>query len=108
MTLRAGDDILGMGGDEPSLVPGLGIIWFVGTNAIDNHKAEFLRDSRHYIDELFTRYDVIGNLIDARNITHQRWLRWLGFSFLRKEAKWGAHSVPFYEFAKAKPLCASY
>lgn len=102
-TLRSSleDAIFGMGGVRPvEGVPGLATVWFVGTNEIQNHKREFLLDSRLYVDEVQQDFRVLTNFVDARNTSHIRWLKWLGFKLFNRVERWGARSLPFYEFAR--------
>ncbi len=98
---------VGLFGVDPSEVENLGYIWMCSTPEITRHSFEFLKGSRVILDALHREYPVLTNLVDARNTVHHKWLRWMGFSFLRTIEKWGARGVPFHEFARLKPLCAS-
>lgn len=103
---RPGEPV-GLFGVDPSPA-GLpvGIIWMVSTPELERWPFHFLRISRTVVDQLNEQFPVLTNLVDARNTTHVRWLRWMGFSFLRTVEKWGAQSLPFHEFARLKPKCA--
>ena len=39
------------------------------------------------------------NYVDSRHHRAVKWLKWLGFSFIR-EARMGPSDLPFYEFAR--------
>ncbi len=94
-----------MGGVDAS-IPLVGVIWMTSTDAITKHRIKFLRETcEPMLQRLHQDYPILTNLVDARNTLHQRWLRWLGFKFLRRIEKWGAHSIPFLEFARYQP-CA--
>lgn len=90
------------GADEVPHHPNVAVVWMVSTEAILSHPTEFLRQSRKWVDSWHERFDVLTNFVDARNTMHHKWLRWLGFSFIRKVEALGPYSLPFYEFAKIK------
>lgn len=85
-----------------------GCIAFSGTPEIENNRMAFLRGSREILADLDSRYDTLMNVCDARNEVHHRWLKWLGFHFIRKIDRYGAEGVPVYEFARISPTrCAT-
>lgn len=77
-----------------------GAIAFSGTPLIEQHSTAFLRGSRDILAEVSKDYDTLFNVCDARNAAHHRWLKWLGFHFIRKIDHYGAREVPVYEFAR--------
>ena len=93
-----------MGGVDPS-IPKVGVAWMTTTNDIIKHRYKFLRLCRPMLAKLHKDYPILTNMVDARNTLHIRWLKWLGFVFTRKIEKWGAHGVPFIEFARLEPSC---
>lgn len=99
---------VGMFGVTASPVPQVGIVWMCSTPAIHTHAFEFLIGAPPIVDAMNEEFPVLTNLVDARNTLHHKWLRRMGFSFLRKLEKWGARSVPFYEFARLQNTCASH
>lgn len=82
--------------------PDLGVIWLLGTVAIEQNTVTFLRRSRPVMEALFqeTPYKAVYNYTHANNIVHHRWLKWLGFVFLRK-VTFGDHHQ-FYEVIKIR------
>lgn len=95
-----------IGGVDAS-IPSVGTVWMTSTDDIVKHRIKFLRElSKPMLELLHQDYPILTNMVDARNTLHIRWLRWLGFTVLRRIEKWGAHSVPFYEFARYQPPCA--
>ena len=80
-----------------------GTIWLLATNDIHRIRFSFLRESRKVIDFLNQKYPLLWNYVDCRNELHIRWLKWCGFSFLRKIPN-GKLQQPFYEFIK---ICAT-
>lgn len=87
--------------------PYFGIVWLCSTPYIFKKKRLFLEQSRQGLEMLHDIYPLLGNHIDARNTAHIRWLKWLGFSFLRLIPEFGVEKRPFYEFARLRsPSCA--
>lgn len=81
---------------------GIGFIAMSGTDLITENRTAFLRGSRDVLAHLDTKFDMLLNVCDARNEVHIRWLRWLGFSLIRKIDHYGPHRVPVYEFARIR------
>jgi len=81
-------------------IPELGWVWALFTDVLEKYPFTFLRLSRQYHDIMHLHHPVVTNHVDERNIVHIRWLRWMGFSFLRRIERWGAESRPFLEFGK--------
>ena len=75
-------------------------IWMLGTDIIKEHRIEFLRKSREWVDEFQNTYSVLFNNIDARNTVHIKWLQWLGFTFINQFPEYGAELRPFYQFVR--------
>lgn len=87
-------------------IPELGWVWALFTDIIERHPFTFLRASQQFNDIVHQHHPIITNLVDERNTVHIRWLRWMGFSFLRRIERWGAEGRPFIEFGKLKSQCA--
>jgi hypothetical protein len=79
-----------------------GIISMSGTPLIEQTKVPFLRGSLDVLRHLDARFETLFNVCDARNEVHVRWLRWMGFSLIRKINHYGANQVPVYEFARIR------
>ena len=77
-----------------------GRIWLLGTPAIKDVRVQFLRECSDWIREATEGYDIVYNMIDKRNKLHIRWLKWLGFSFVREIPKHGYEQRPFLEFVR--------
>lgn len=94
--------VIGMWGVVPQ-GDRVGRIWMLGTDAMFDDAIDrrtFLREAVKYVEELHQRYTVLFNEIDARNKVHMRWLRWMGFTFVRYRPNYGAEGRPFYEFCR--------
>lgn len=83
---------------------GVGRVWLVGTDELVSHSRCFLRHSRKWIEKLHERYPTLWNYVDARNEVHIRWLKWCGFTFLRRIEEYGVERRPFYEFERVAEI----
>lgn len=86
-----------MFGAAPHPLPGVGVVWMLGTDAIRSEAYSIARQTRQYFDTLNAAYGILWNYIDARNTVSMRWLRWGGFELLR-DVEVGGH--PFHIFAR--------
>ncbi len=73
------------------------IPWLLGTPAIDDNPASFLRFCRRSWPGIRERFPVLENHVDARNAKTVRWLRWLGFD-IHEPQPWGILRRPFHRF----------
>lgn len=83
--------------------PYFGLVWMLATPEIFNQRRALLRLTPEVLDMLHSRYPLLGNHVDMRNVTHVRWLKRLGFSFLRVHKEFGVSRTPFIEFARLRP-----
>ena len=80
--------------------PKFGSIWLLGTDRIKTEvPISFLKKSRKVLPTLIEPYEMVCNVVDKRNEVHIKWIKWLGFSFIR-ETICGPENRPFYEFAR--------
>ena len=80
-----------------------GQVWMLGCkNMLEDtrDKREFLRQSRIELKKLHKEFPVLFNYIDARNTVHLRWLKFMGFTIIKKHEIFGYEGRPFYEFVK--------
>ena len=77
-------------------------IWLLGTDDIFKHRVRFLKESKKYLNIISKSYDMTFNYVHVDNTLHIRWLKWLGFTFLREVSKHGVNGENFYEFARIK------
>jgi hypothetical protein len=74
-----------------------GRIWMLSTPFCTDYPLTFARDIKRYVD---SRPDkMLWNIVDKRNTTHIKLLRYLGFKFLR-QVPYGPYNLPFLEFCK--------
>lgn len=81
-------------------------VWMVGSNALlaNGRTRFFLHAARRWTNDLQERFPLLWNTIDARNTTHIRWLKWMGFTFIHTGLA-GPLGLPFHTFVRIKP-CA--
>jgi Protein of unknown function (DUF2833) len=80
----------------------VGCVWLLGSAKIKQIQREFLRHSKFWVDKMHERYPILANVVYAENTVHIKWLKWLGFKFIRKIDKYGNFGLPFYEFVRVK------
>ena len=68
--------------------PGMGNVWLLGSDEIKDISIQFLRESRKWLGRVAGGYDVLCNVVHEENELHHKWLKFLGFSFVRREAPW--------------------
>lgn len=71
--------------------------WMLGTDAIMEHRAEFLRWSKVYIWEMKKMHHLLENYVHAENLLSIDWLKWCGF-FVSKPAPYGVEKDLFRRF----------
>lgn len=81
--------------------------WMVATDELLLHQAFFLRVSKPFVHDMLLRYPKLRNFALARNTTHTKWLKWLGFSITRTVEDYGYLKVPFVEFQMERKECVT-
>lgn len=87
-------------GAAPHGLPGVGVVWMLGTDGIEREAFGIARRTRQYFNELNDAYFMLWNYIDARNETSLRWLKWGGFKLLEEHPEHGPERRKFYTFAR--------
>lgn len=90
-------------GDTPD--PLVGSIWLLGTEVVRRFPLGFNRHVMRLLPRFHQRYPVLMNCVHEANAVHIEWLRFHGFSFLRR-IHHPATGDPFLEFARLRQ-CAS-
>lgn len=99
-----GSTVLGMFGAVPSDEEvNAGAIWLIASkDLMDVAKNQFIRESRKWVSTFQEKYELLHNVVDARNEVHIKFLRWCGFTFLQKLEGYGVNGETFIEFARLK------
>ena len=86
---------------EPAAICGFNgnIIWLLCTPLVEEYSHSFVRSSKKF---LATRKEkILGNIVDKRNAVHLKFLKFLGFKFLR-ELTHGPNQLTFIEFCRVR------
>lgn len=75
-------------------------VWLLAAPAVSRHRRQILKECPVWLDKIHARHPLLFNYVDARNTLHIRWLKLMGFSFLKLHPHWGREQRPFYEFAR--------
>ena|SRR5882672_5939566 len=54
-------------------------LWLLTTPLVEEHKIEFLRESRRFVAWAKAEFGPIEGCVDRTNVISARWLKWLGF-----------------------------
>jgi len=94
------DEPVAMAGVVPSPDPMVGYIWMLATTEIEKHPISFLRLGIKEATIWQSQYPILTNCVDERNELHIKWLRWMGFTFIRRHPEYGHEQRPFLEFVR--------
>jgi len=83
--------------------PDIGYVWLIGTPLLESNRIEFLKGCKAHLQTVYGPYKLLTNYADERNTLHLRWLRWMGFSFIRRFQTYGTAGLPFLEFVGINP-----
>lgn len=99
-TIIMPDDSIGgiFGVSNPT--EGMGCPWLMGTDRIPEITIPFLKQSRKWVEEQNKKYPLLMNFVDERNDRAIQWLKFLGFTFIKRIEKHGHGEVPFYQFVR--------
>ena len=101
ITVKDTGEIAGIYGlaryDDDMAVP-----WLLTTPAIKKVWLPFLRGSRKWVEEANQKYPLLTNAVDADYTVAINWLRFVGFTFIKKHEKWGVGNKPFLEFVRIR------
>lgn len=93
--------VIGMFGVS-EVAPIVGVPWLLASDRLKAVQREFLPESEKWVQRINERYDLLYNYVYAGNTVSIRWLKWLGFSFVREIPDHGVHPTTFIEFARHK------
>jgi hypothetical protein len=93
------DEIAGIYGvaRESNLV---GCIWLLSTPAIHKVSLSFLKQSKKVTEQMNKKYKILTNAVDADYTLAIKWLKFLGFTFIKRHDTWGVGNKPFLEFVR--------
>ena len=80
----------------------VGVPWLLTAPAIEKIWLPFLRGSRKWVEEINEKYPLLTNAVDAEYTVAINWLRFVGFTFIKKHKTWGVGNRPFLEFVRIR------
>jgi len=72
----------------------------VATNQFKSVQRQFLKECRGQLEDISKPYRLIFNFADARNSVHHRWIKWMGFTIIKRHEQFGHEGRAFLEFVK--------
>ena len=96
---RSDKGIVAMLGVVP-LMPDVGRVWMLASPELTLRPGLFLRHARPFLERIQCRYPLLFNTVAEFQYAHIRWLRWMGFTFIRRWPHYGHAETPFLEFAR--------
>ena len=98
-TIENNDRVVGMFGVTPETLLGdKGIVWFLGSNDIENIKMRFLRNCKSFVNIMLNHYGLLYNFVDTCNTSSIAWLKFLGAKF-GETVEYGVEKQPFMYFS---------
>lgn len=94
-----GDLVALFGVRHDSLHHRAGLVWLLSSDRLVQHAYYFLRQCRGWIQNLHERYDVLWNVVDARNVVHLRWLSFCRFVVSATINEYGPTRTKFHVVA---------
>jgi len=79
-----------------------GSVWLLTSPHITKIWLPFLRGSREWAAKLNDKYPVLTNAVDEEYKLAINWLRFSGFTFIKRHQTWGGNNRPFLEFVRIK------
>lgn len=96
-----GTKVVAMFGVGP-LLPSMGGVWLLMSDELlkSKYRRRFLMESKRIVAEFHSRYDILINFVDARNLAALRWLEWLGFNTSFVIPEFGVAKIPFHRVVR--------
>jgi len=93
--------IYGIVGLEDNLT---GIPWLLTAPPITKVWLPFLRGSLKWVQETNKKYPILTNACDADYAVAINWLKFVGFTFIKRHETWGVGNKPFLEFVRIQDV----
>lgn len=78
------------------------VVWMLATKWLESAPYAFLKQSKPWLTRLMKNKEIAYNWVDVRNMTHIRWLDWVGADFVHLEPEYGHQKLPFLLFILRK------
>ena len=74
--------------------------WLLGTDKLIDTRAEFIPQAKEWVKKMNSVYPLLLNYVHTENTVSKRWLKSLGFKFIKLEEEYGVGKQPFYQFVR--------
>ena len=78
------------------------IPWMLGTDKVIETRREFIPQAKKWVEETNEKYPLLFNYVHEDNTVSRRWLKSLGFEFIKLEKEYGVGKEPFIQFVRIK------
>ena len=78
--------------------------WLLGTDKLTETKRVMLPVAATWVEGLLDQYPLLLNYVDAENTVSKKWLKSLGFKFIKLIDDYGVGKKPFYQFVRIKDV----
>ena len=76
--------------------------WLLGTDKLLETRREFIPQAQKWVEEMNDEYPLLLNFVHESNTVSKRWLKSLGFEFIKLHNEYGVGREPFYQFVRMK------
>ena len=76
--------------------------WLLGTDKLIDTRSEFIPQAIKWVEKINNDYPLLLNYVHADNTVSKRWLKSLGFQFIKLIKEHGEGQEPFYQFVRIK------
>ncbi len=76
--------------------------WLLGTDKIIETRKEFIPQAQTWVEDMNTIYPLLLNFVHVDNTVSKKWLKSLGFEFIKLDKEYGVGKQPFYQFVRIK------
>lgn len=74
--------------------------WLLGTDKIIDTRKEFIPQAIEWVARMSDKYPLMFNFVHEDNTVSIRWLKSLGFEFIKLDKEYGVGKKPFYQFVR--------
>ena len=74
--------------------------WLLGSDKIIDTRNEFIPQAKEWVEKISKKYPILLNYVHEGNEVSKRWLKSLGFEFIKLEKEYGVGQQPFYLFVR--------
>lgn len=78
------------------------IPWMLGTDKVIETRREFIPQAKKWVEETNEKYPLLFNFVHKDNTVSRRWLKSLGFEFIKLQEEYGVGGEPFIQFVRIK------